>query len=111
MGEEEEEEKYSDFLSWFQKAASEKYKKINRVTKRNVNECRANELKHCAKKQRVDMNKGIVVPRVFILSTIQGSWLFPPPTFPTPWMDGNSDLKIAGGKHAAGLLIGFLWRK
>jgi len=54
------------------------------------------------------MIKSIVVMRLFILSTIQGSWLVLPPTLPTPWMDGNSELRIAGDKHAAVLLIGFL---
>jgi len=54
------------------------------------------------------MIKSIVVMRLFILSMIEGSWLVPPPTLPTPWMDGNSELRMAGDKHAAGLLIGFL---
>jgi hypothetical protein len=54
------------------------------------------------------MIKSIVVMRLFILLTILGSWLVPPSTLPTPWMDGNSELKMAGDKHAAGLWIGFL---
>jgi hypothetical protein len=43
---------------------------------------------------------------LLILSTIQGSWLVTPPTLPTPSMDGNSELTMAGDKHAAGLFIG-----
>jgi hypothetical protein len=54
------------------------------------------------------MIKSIVVMRLFILSTIEGSRLVPPPTIPTPGMEGNSELRIAGDKHAAGLLIGIL---
>jgi hypothetical protein len=54
------------------------------------------------------MINSIVVMRLFILSTIQGTWLVPPATLPTPWMDGNSEITMAGDKHAAGLLIGFL---
>jgi len=54
------------------------------------------------------MIKSIVVMRLFILSTILGSWLVPQPTLPTPWMDGISELRMAGDMHAAGLLIGFL---
>jgi hypothetical protein len=54
------------------------------------------------------MIKSIIVMHLFILSTIQGSWLDPPPTLPTPWIDGNLELRMAGDKHAAGLLIGFL---
>ena len=42
--------------------------------------------------------------RLFILSTILGSWLVLPPTLPTLWMDGNSKLKMAGDKLAAGSL-------
>jgi hypothetical protein len=57
------------------------------------------------------MIKSIVVMCLFILSTIQGSWLVPPPTLPTPWMDGNSELRMAGDKHAAGLMIAFFWQK
>jgi hypothetical protein len=53
------------------------------------------------------MIKSIVGMRLFILSTILGSWLVPSPALPTPWMDGNSELKMAGDKLAAGLLIGF----
>jgi hypothetical protein len=54
------------------------------------------------------MIKSIVVMRLFILSTIQGSWLVPLPTLPTPWMDGNSELRMAGNMYVAGLVIGFL---
>jgi len=57
------------------------------------------------------MIKSIVVMRRFMLSTIQESWLVPPPTLPTPWMDGNSELRMASDKHAAGLLIRFLGQK
>ena len=49
--------------------------------------------------------------RLFILLTIQGSWHVLPLTLPTPWMDGNSELGMAGDKHAAGLMIGFIWGK
>jgi hypothetical protein len=59
-------------------------------------------------KEMVDMIKSIIVMRLFILSTIQESWLVPPPAPPTPWMDGNSELRMAGDKHAAGLLTCFL---
>jgi hypothetical protein len=45
---------------------------------------------------------------VFILSTIQWFWLVLPHTLPTPWMNGNSEMKMACNKHAAGLLINFL---
>jgi hypothetical protein len=54
------------------------------------------------------MIKSIVVMRLFVLSTILGSWLVPLPTLPTRWMDWNWKLRMAGDKHAAGLLIGFL---
>jgi hypothetical protein len=54
------------------------------------------------------MIKSIVVMRLFILSTIQRYWLVLPPTLPAPWMDGNSELRMAADKHDAGLLIGFL---
>jgi hypothetical protein len=54
------------------------------------------------------MIESIVVMRLFILSTIQGSWLVPPPTLLTLLMDGNSELRMTGDKHATGLLIGFL---
>jgi hypothetical protein len=54
------------------------------------------------------MIKSIVVMCLFIRSMIQGSWLVPPPTLPTPGMDGNSGLRMTGDKHAAGLLSGFL---
>jgi len=57
------------------------------------------------------MIKSIVVMHLFILSTIQGSWLVPPTTLPTPLMDGNSELRMAGDKYAAVLLIGFFGRK
>jgi len=53
------------------------------------------------------MIESIVVMGLFILLTIQGSWLVPQRTLPTPWMDGNLELRMAGEKHAAGLLIGF----
>jgi hypothetical protein len=53
------------------------------------------------------MIKSIVVMHLFILSTIQGSSLVSPPTHPTPWMDGNSEHRMAGDEHAAWLLIGF----
>jgi hypothetical protein len=46
--------------------------------------------------------------RLFILSTIQASWIVLPPTLPTPWIDGNSELQLAGDKHAAALLNGLL---
>jgi len=54
------------------------------------------------------MIKSIVVMRLFILSTIQGSWLVLLPTLPTPRMDGDSEQERAGDKHTAWLLIGFL---
>ena len=44
------------------------------------------------------------------LTTILGSWLLPHPTLPTPWINGYSELRMAGDKHAAKWLIGFLWR-
>jgi len=54
------------------------------------------------------MIETIVVMRLFILSTIQGSWLVPQRTLPTPCMDGNSELGMVGDKYAAGLWIGFV---
>jgi hypothetical protein len=60
------------------------------------------------RKESVDIIKSIVVMRLVILLTIQGSWLVLPPKLPTPWMDGHSELRLAGDKHAAGLLIGFI---
>jgi len=57
------------------------------------------------------MIKSIVVMRLVILSMIQGSWCVPPPTLPTPWMDGNPELQMAGDKHAKELFIAFLQRK
>jgi hypothetical protein len=53
------------------------------------------------------MIKSIVVMRLFILSMIQGSWIVPPPNLPTAWIDGNSELRMAGDKHAVGLILGF----
>jgi hypothetical protein len=55
------------------------------------------------RKQSVDMIEIIIVMRLFILSMIHGSWLVPPTSLPTPWMDGNSELRMAGDKHAAGV--------
>jgi len=57
------------------------------------------------------MIESIGVMCLFILSTIPGSWLVSPPTLPTPWLDGNSELRMAGDQPAAQLLIGFLWQK
>ena len=54
------------------------------------------------------MIKRIAMMCLFILSTILGSWLVPPPMLPTPWMDGNSELRMAGDKHTTELLIGFI---
>ena len=54
------------------------------------------------------MIESIVVMNSVILSTIDGSGLFLAPTPANPWMDRNSELCIAGNKHGAGLLIGFL---
>jgi len=53
------------------------------------------------------MIESIVVMHLFILSTIQGSWFVPPLTLPATWMDGNTELRMAGDNHAAGLVIGF----
>jgi hypothetical protein len=39
------------------------------------------------------------VMRLFILSTIQEGWLVPPPTLPTRWKVGKSELGVAGDKH------------
>jgi len=50
----------------------------------------------------------IVAICLFILSTILGSNHLLPPMLPTPWMEENSELRMAGDTHAAGLLIGFL---
>jgi len=77
------------------------------VTKGNVNKYILHELIHCVKEKSIDMIKSIVMIHLFMLSTIQESWLVPPPTLPTPSMDGNSDLEMAADKHAAGLMIGF----
>jgi hypothetical protein len=57
------------------------------------------------------MIKSIVAMSLLILSTIQVSCLVLPPTFQTPWMHGNTELRMAGDKHAAGLLIAFLSRE
>jgi hypothetical protein len=54
------------------------------------------------------MIKSIVMMRLVILLMIQESWLVPTPKLPTPWMDGNSELRMIGNKDAPGLLIGFL---
>jgi len=54
------------------------------------------------------MIESIVMMSLFILSTIPASWLVPPPTIPTLWMDGTWELRMADDKHAAGLLIHFL---
>jgi len=59
----------------------------------------------------IDMNKSLVVMHLFILSTIQGSWLVVPPTHPTPWMHQNSELTMESDNLAAALIIGFLERK
>jgi len=108
---EEEEEKCGAFLSWFKKVASDKYKKLKEWLKEMWMNVEWMNWSVVYRKESIDMIKSIVVMRLFILSTIQGSWFVPPPTLPTPWIDGNSDLWMAGYKHAAGLLIGFLWRK
>jgi hypothetical protein len=54
------------------------------------------------------MIKTIVAMRRVIQWTIPGFGLMPPPILPTPWLDGNSELRITGDKHAARVLIGFL---
>jgi len=46
---EEREEMCGAYLSWFKKAAIDKYEKINGVAKGNLHECRVNELKRCVK--------------------------------------------------------------
>jgi len=53
------------------------------------------------------MSKCIVKMHLSFLSTIHGSWHVPSPTLPTPWMDRNSELRMAGDKQVADLLIGF----
>ena len=63
------------------------------------------------RKESADRIKSIVVMRHSILSAILGSWPGTPPTLPTPWMDRNSELRMAGDKHATGSLIGFIWQK
>jgi len=86
--------------------ASDKYEKIQAVTKENVNECRSKVF--CKRNENINIIKSIVVMRLFILSTIQGSWLGLPSTLPILWMDGNSDLTMPGDKGAAAMLIGLL---
>jgi len=54
------------------------------------------------------MIESIIVMHLFILSMILGSCFHCPPTLPNPSIDGNSEQKMAGAKHAAGLLIGFI---
>jgi len=51
------------------------------------------------------MIERIVVMRHVILSKILGSWPLLPPMLPTPWINGNSEQRMAGDKQAAGLLI------
>jgi len=53
------------------------------------------------------MIQWIIKMCLFILLMILGFWLAPPPTHPTPWMDGNLQLGLAGDMHAARLLIRF----
>jgi hypothetical protein len=60
------------------------------------------------RKESIDIFKSIIMMSLFILSTIQGSLLVLPPKHPTPWMEGNSELRMAGDKYVAGLVIGFL---
>jgi hypothetical protein len=56
----------------------------------------------------VDMIKCIIGMCLFALSTIQESWFVVPPTIPTPWIKANLELRMAGDKPAADLLIGWL---
>jgi len=57
------------------------------------------------------MIKSIIVVGLVILSIIEGSWLVPQSKLPTHCIDGNSELRMTGDKHAAGMFIGFHWRK
>lgn len=57
------------------------------------------------------MIKSNVVMHHFILTMIQGSWRVQSPSLPTPWIDRNSELRMAGNMSARVLLIGFLWQK
>jgi len=62
-------------------------------------------------KETVNWIETIVVMHLFILSMILGPFLLLPPMLPTPWVDGNLELRMAGDKRAAVLLIGFLCQK
>jgi hypothetical protein len=62
------------------------------------------------RKETVDMNKSIFVMYQFILPTIRGSSLDPPTTLPTSWFEVIMDLRMAGNKNAAALLIGLVGR-
>jgi len=54
------------------------------------------------------MIERMVMMNLFNLSMILGSGFLPPPTLPTPWMNGTLVERMAGMKHAAGLLFAFL---
>jgi len=59
-------------------------------------------------KESVDMTRSIFVMHLFILPTIRGSSLDLPPTLLTPWLDVITELRMAGNKNAAELLIGLV---
>lgn len=46
----------------------------------------------------------IIGMHYFTLLTILGTGLVLPPTVPTPWMDGYSELRTPGDNHSPGLL-------
>jgi hypothetical protein len=54
------------------------------------------------------MIKCIIGMCLFALSTIQEFWFVVPPTIPATWIKANLELRMAGDKPAAGLLIGWL---
>ena len=108
---EEEDEKCSPCLSWFKIVASDKYEKIKGMTKGNVNEGIVNEYKRWVKERKhsydlkhrrdvsfypVDNSRILACPATYTFNSLDGREL---------------EIRMAGEKHATGLLIGFLWWK
>jgi hypothetical protein len=53
------------------------------------------------------MIESIIMMHLVMLSTIQEARHNPPPIFPTPWIEGNLERRMAGDKNTVEIFIGF----